>query len=82
MNPNVKFVLDLAVGLAPMLIAIVATTWHFTAKLRDNTQAVLELAGKIDGTVISIGLTARVRELEDWKLQQETIAKMAERDSG
>lgn len=77
MNSNVKFILDLAAVFVPVGIAMVVAIWRSSVKLRENTAAVSRLASAIDGTVIEAGLSKRVRELEDWRLEQDTRHRVA-----
>lgn len=63
--------LSLAAILVVLVVPVVVALWRGAAKIRDNTSAVERLATVVEGSAIAIGLSARVRVLEDWRIATE-----------
>lgn len=85
MNPNVKFILDLAAGMGaasvPVGVSIIVAIWRTARRLDHNTDAVRQLVDKIDGTIIEPGIDRRLRALEQDKVARDARAE-ARREIG
>lgn len=62
---------SLAAVFTPLFLTLIAVVWRGATRLRDNTEAVRILSGKIDGTVTAVGLEKRVSDIENWRIATE-----------